>query len=375
MKKVGVITMHGVWNYGSALQAYATCHAINRLGYEAEIINYRFPNAYHSSLPRKKKKEAEISLWQLRLNGLCSRLIGVSLDKRLERLSSFFIHYVPITKPYESREELAATKPEYDIYLTGSDQVWNPLWVGEDTSFLLEWVPDEKKKIAYAASFGVKDLPESCKENYKRLLQRYDHISVREESAIIYELTGKRPQVTLDPTFLLSKQDWAALTPQPPIVKGDYILCYLLRYTFDPFPYAEDVIKYVKKQTGMKVVMIGPEATYILNGYKVLPNCGPLEFLNLFYNASYVITSSFHGTSFAINFRKDFISITDNENTSDNRQISLVKLLGLNEECLLTKETPLSKLPIPRIDYSSHEKTIENAVNTSMQYLENALKG
>ena len=374
-QKVGIITMHGVWNYGSALQAYATCYAIRRLGFDAEIINYKFPNEYHATLQRVKREEPMPSIWQLRLNGLCSKLIGVSLEKRLERLRYFFEQYVPLSREeYATREQLAEEAPEYDIYVTGSDQVWNPRWIGEDTSYLLEWVPDNKKKIAYAASFGIRELPTSICESYRRLLKRYDHISVREESSILDDLLGERGKVTLDPTFLLNKREWSELISEQPLVKGDYILCYLLRYTYDPFPYAEQVIRYVKKTTGMKVVMIGPEATYILNGYKVLPNCGPLDFLNLFYNASYVITSSFHGTSFAINFRKDFITIIDDNDAGDNRQVSLVKKLGLGSECVVRKNSSLADRPLPRIDYSLKAPAIDSAVADSLKYLADALK-
>ena len=123
----------------------------------------------------------------------------------------------------------------------------------------------------------------------------------------------------------------------------------------------------------MKVVMISPEATNILNGYKVLPNCGPIEFLNLFYHASYIITSSFHGTSFAVNFRKDFISIIDDSSAKDNRQISVIKKLGINQSCLVKKNSSLANFVLPRIDYKLCENNINEAVRQSENYLNKAL--
>ncbi len=374
MKTVGIITMHSVLNYGSVLQAYATLHCIEKLGYQAEIIDYRFPTEYHKSLAKfHKKKEVKDSLWRLHFNGFCSRILGVSQAEKLLKFDTFCKHYLKRSQPYYTKEQLQQSSPLYDIYVTGSDQVWNPNYTGDDTSFLLEWVPNDKRKIAYAASFGIKTLPDRYKPCYKKLLNRYAYISSRESSIILQELTGKPSKVTLDPTFLLGKAEWNKIIPEKQIVKGRYILCYLLRYTFDPFPYADQVISFARKSTGMKVVFIGPEASYIIKGYKVLPNCGPLEFLNLFYYASYVITSSFHGTSFAINFRKDFISIIDEHNSEDNRQVSLIKTLGINKECLIRKNTMLCKNELPHIDYSLYNNTIDGAVKWSMEFLKEAL--
>ena len=150
-------------------------------------------------------------------------------------------------------------------------------------------------------------------------------------------------------------------------------MCYLLRYSYDPYPYANKVIAWVKKKLKCKVIIIGPEVKSILKGYTVLPNCGPIEFLNLFFNASFIITSSFHGTSFAINFQKNFFTIIDDKKTLDNRQISLINMLDIPQSCVIKKNTLLKDLTMPNLDYSKLMK-IGQKRNESRQFLENAIK-
>lgn len=104
-----------------------------------------------------------------------------------------------------------------------------------------------------------------------------------------------------------------------------------------------------------------------------MPNCGPLEFLNLFANAEFVITSSFHGTSFAINFNKQFFTILDNKATLDNRQVSLIETLGLPSSCMVKKGTPASQLIMPNLDYTALDG-IERCRTQSKEFLRKALE-
>lgn len=363
-KNIGVITMHRVLNYGSYLQTYATYKFIQACGYNAVIIDYLFPNNYHKSLAAKRLNTTKKTNWiKNKIAGICFRLIRQNEALRTEKFSSFYKKELTFTKTYFSLDELQQDPPIFDIYITGSDQVWNPIWVGIDTAFLLSWVPKNRPKYSYAASFGLKELPSDISHFYKPYLEQYTAISIREQSEILEKMGLPQGKVVLDPTFLLNKDEWGGvITSQKPLIQGPYILCYLLDYTFNPFPYAHKVIKYIAKKTGYKIVMITSDPTNILRGYQVYPNCGPYDFLNLFYYAQFIITSSFHGTAFAINFQKSFISIVNDEQTLDNRQLAIIKELHVNPSCILIKNTPLKGFELPSPNYQ---------LNVIEQYLVN----
>lgn len=337
MKRIGIITMHAVRNYGSYLQTYALYKYLESLGHEVFIIDYKFPLEYHKSLHINDGTKTIEPKWiEKKIAGLCSRIVKLNPDLYEQRMASFYKDNINFTRPYESIEALACNPPIFDVYITGSDQVWNPYWVGVDTNFLLSWVEQNKLKISYAASFAIKELPEKYNDLYCKYLRQYNYISIREESDILKKM-GLHGQVVLDPTFLLDKYEWQKIIPSKPLIEGKYILCYLLRYSYDPYPYANKVITWVKKKLKCKVIIIGPEVESILKGNTVLPNCGPIDFLNLFFNASFVITSSFHGTSFAINFQKNFFTIIDDKKTLDNRQVSLINMLSIPQSCVVKK--------------------------------------
>lgn len=371
-KDIGIITMHRVLNYGSYLQTYATCKFIQSCGCKATIIDYLFPNDYHKSLAAKRPKTRKQNNWiQNKIAGICFRLIHQNEGLRKEKFASFYQKELTFTKPYQSLDELQQDPPLFDIYITGSDQVWNPIWIGTDTAFLLSWAPKNRPKYSYAASFGLKELPSDISRSFKTYLERYTAISIREQSDILEKMGLPKGKVVLDPTFLLNKEEWKGVISHEPLIQGPYILCYLLDYTFNPFPYAHKVIKYIAKKTGYKVVMITSDPTNILRGYHVYPNCGPYDFLNLFYYAQFIITSSFHGTAFAINFQKSFISIVNDEQTLDNRQLAIIRELHVNPSCILKKNTPLKGFELPPPHYQLN--IIENLRNMSKSYLQSML--
>ena len=373
MKTVAITTMHAVFNYGSILQAYALYRYIKDLGYNPFIVDYVFPNEYHLSIQKINEDDKKINKIRAHINGICYRIIKSNpSSKRI--LFENFMSNMTLSKKIRSKEEILLNPPIADIYVTGSDQVWNPYYIGNDNTFFLHWVPKDKKnfKISYAASLGGGKISSEFKNRIKPLLQEYAAVSVRERVNVLKELNIPAIQV-LDPIFLLNQDQWKTMISNKPIVNGKYILCYSLGYSFDPFPYAYDVIKKIKKKTGYKVVMIGGEPLNILKGYRLFNDCGPEEFLNLFYYSSFVITSSFHGTAFAINFNKPFISITDDKKVEDERQRRIVELAGLGAECLLPKNSPTEKISIMGQD-EKYPTNLEKEREASRTYLEYSLK-
>ena len=366
--------MHTPLNYGSYLQTYATYMFLKKNGFSPTIIDYRYPTSYHMQLAKNNNAPSiRHSFIHNKISGLCSRLLKSNPDDLKKKMRAFYLRNLTFTKAYHTAVELSNDPPLFDIYLSGSDQIWNPLYVGKDTTYMLSWIPEGRKRIAFSSSFSLTELPLEFNVLYKEQLEKYDHISIREKSNIPRFLLGHDVPVTVDPTMLFSKNDWKRLISLKPIIRGRYVLCYLLGYKFNPNPYGLKLANYVAKKIDAKVVSIGGDPINILRGVDILPNCGPEDFLNLFYNSAFVITSSFHGTAFALNFGKSFFSIINDGITSDNRQISLIKNLGLKEQCLVKKNTPLEGLAIPSINENDIASKIETYREYSKCYLLNAL--
>lgn len=345
-KTVAIITMHRVFNYGSILQAVALSNFLKTNRYNPLVVDYKFPNDYHSSIASRKAVDPTISWFRQHINGLCNRVIKSDVEHKIKGFTDY-LNQLSLTQSYNNEEELIKSPVKADIYLTGSDQVWNPRYVGKDLSFLLSWVPKKlgRRKVSYGASFGAKQLDHEHVAYIEPLLKDYDAISTREENEILPSI-GLKNNVVLDPIFLLNREEWSKSINASPIVKGEYILCYIIGYSYNPFPYADKVIKHIKKKKGYKVIMVPGEPLNILRGYKIMNDCTPTEILNLFYNASYIITSSFHGTAFAINFGIPFTTIVDDESDNDNRQESLIKRVGLGTQGILKKGTPIHQIQI-----------------------------
>ena len=200
MKKVGIITMHKVVNYGSALQAYALQRVIEKLGYDCEIIDYVYPNEYHLS------QYPKLPAWKSWVLFLIQMLYGFPQKKRIKLFERFYKDYLKLSPVcYKSREQLQGNPPHYDIYVTGSDQVWNPKSIVEDTSFMLSFVRNDVHKISYAASFATDSIPDRFRGLYKAYLDMYSAISVREKNGIeiIRNLIEKKSELVLYPTILL----------------------------------------------------------------------------------------------------------------------------------------------------------------------------
>ena len=365
MKKVGVITMHRIINYGSALQAYATLNAVSKFGYEAELIDYIFPN---------KKKN---STFLVKVKNLTLRIILFLFHGGKEkRFKSFYADYYNCSKKFSSPEDLKSEHPSYDILLTGSDQVWNPLYTGDDYSFLLSFSEDGTPKISYASSFSKSILPEEYKAIYAKCLRDYRFISVREASGInvVRELIGKTPFCACDPTLLLSKEEWGRLACKgKQLVKGEYVLLYILAYAYNPYPEILNIIEYVKKQTNLPIVILdGSLRTNKVEGARNIKNAGPLEFLRLVKNASFVVTTSFHGTAFALNFERPFFSVLSDNSKNDTRMMDLLQAVGADDRALVYNKVIENKdLSMDYVTITSRIKAIRRE---SSDYLKMILR-
>lgn len=377
MRKVGIITMHKVLNYGSYLQTLATYKYIESLGLDPIIIDYHYPTEYHltnaANLKKVSTTKKNIALTKRIVKKLAYWIVRPNIESKKKSFFSFYSKHIKFTKPYYSEKELFDNPPTCDYYVVGSDQVWNPLFIYHDKSFYLSWVRNNGKKISYASSIAIKEVPNEFIGDFKMELKTFSSISVREDPTILISILGKDVKQVLDPTFLLDKQDWLRYFSLSPIIKGKYILCYILGYSYNPYPYIYEVIEKVRKQLGYKVVFIDGEPANIYRGYKVMTNLGPESFLNLFYYSQFIITTSFHGTAFAINFNKNFLSVVDDNTTGDNRIVSIVRQLGIENECIIRRDTPVDQIRIPELEYKKIKDRLDILRGNSMNFLKEAL--
>lgn len=362
--KISLITMHRVPNYGSVLQTYATSKILNDLGHSVEVIDY---------IPRRLLLSRTIiseALYKNRLmlplNLLYSILVNVP---KLSMYNKFLHKYLKISKvKYHEIEDLKNQIPDGDVFISGSDQVWNTFYDGFiDPSFFLDFVPTNKKRIAYASSFGKSEVEDEEFDVVKKYINKYDFLSVRESSGVeIIKKMGRHDvEHVLDPTFLLSKDQWSELYSNK-VYKDKYILMYTVNKD------EGRLMKLVQEIADAKNLKI----YYLHNGLKGLKGCDkifrnqtPEQFLSLFSQADYIVATSFHGTAFALNFNKPFISVLPQKFRA--RVESILDLTGLKNR-MIVNDFSLEKALAP-IDFTQANSRLMHERLKSIKYLESCL--
>lgn len=260
---------------------------------------------------------------------------------------------------------------DYNAVICGSDQIWapnvfNPL-------YMLSFVPDKTKKLSYAASIGLNDIPETLVGEYSRLLSRLSAVSVRENNGqeLLQSRCGIESTVVLDPTLLLSAEDWTRLEIKPS-VGTPYIFCYLLNPSHN---YKKKILDY-QKRTGYKVVGITENADD-KEWMEVLEyrNVGPREFLGLIHQAKAVITDSYHCTIFSLHFNRPFITFERFKNTDSICQNSRIQQLDqyFNISKNIVSPNECDTLEAHAIGHMEFEKKRKYLKENSINYLKKAL--
>lgn len=356
--KIGILTMHKVLNYGSALQAYALQEILVKKGCKVEIIDYDFPYVNYNL----KDKLLSI-IYFLRYSYIRKRIIGFKL---------FYKKYFNLSIPFR-KHRINKYFFKYDAYVTGSDQVWNPKYIGSDTTFLLDFVPESNIKISYGSSFSCKQIPNDIEHLYKKYLLRYNNLSVREKNAVelVDNLINKKPHLVLDPTLLLDADDWSRLLPKESSINFSegYILVYSLTYAFNPFPYMSSMIEELHSKTGLKVLSLMSPISLSNIKCQIIVPASPIEFLGYIKNAAYVVTNSFHGVAFSINFQKNLLAIT--QRSDDDRIYNLLEELDLIN-CAYELNSS-KKLDIEFLDTKVSSNKLLKMRDKSKQFLFSAL--
>ena len=380
MRKIGIITILKVNNYGAELQAYATQCILNKLGWSAEIIDYLFyknPEFKKTKMarplfPMGNGKWLKEHLFPI-LNGMRELRYAKSNKVRKERFARFHRENTALSKTFKSMDELYRATFDYDVYMVGSDQVWNPGIYSSLEPYFLTFAPKGKKRVSYASSFGVSDIPEVAKPFYRKQLAEFSAISVRENTAVdlVKQLSGRDAQWVLDPTLLLSAAAWRQVCSD----RYNDLPPFVLVYELTPCAYIAELAKYIAKEKKLSIVRICKSAAREDENSDFLDvvDAGPAEFLELFGKAAFIVTNSFHGTAFSINFNKSFYTVIPHRKKNNSRQQSLLGMLDLKERMIWEN----SEYPDLNegIDYTHVNMLLDTERDKSIKYLKEAIDG
>ena len=360
---IKIITLHRVFNYGSVLQTYATEKMFEKHGHKVEIIDY-------ITEIRTLKKQFKITPPTLRQDMLhrsiyfFCKYFSLILKKRT--FWRFLKKNVNLTRrKYITYNDLVENPPIADVYITGSDQVWNSKYNnGIDRGFYLDFT-DSPNKFAFAASFGMEQIPENELEETKRLLKKYKSITVREDEAnvLLDKMKIDNHFVIIDPTLQLRKNDWLKLASKR-LIKEKYVLLMLL---YNEDNNATEYARKIADKMNAKLVKISwemkkPDKVDILFTHR-----NPKDFLSLFNYAEFIVTNSFHGLAFSINFNKEFIVVKRNE---FNSRIDSLLRLTKSESRQFDKNHFSIDILDKKIDYKSINQILEKERKKADKFIE-----
>lgn len=371
--RVGIITFHGSHNYGSVLQAYATQKIVAELGYEAEIINFRMESQkrYYSLYPHG------YGIWLL---GQCLLMLPIH-NKRAIRAKKFesFIEKMNLSgSELKNRDDLKTIIKRYDVYLSGSDQIWSlevPELVGAKEDFtgvyFFDFIDNDKPRISYASSIGKITYKELISK--KDLLKKFNSLSTREQYGVdlLKRIVKRNVELVLDPTFLLNKEQWWDLAGENRLIKEPYVFLYTLHGLKHGLKWGR-VLTEFKKRIGLNIVAVSPFFPITAPAVHNVIDAGPLDFLNLIKNAELIFTDSFHGTAFSINMNKPFYSYLGKD-TGDTRKLGLMKMFGI-EERALESINDIDRIDNYGLDYKKYKTIIDCKREKSKMWLINSLE-
>lgn len=355
LKKVHIITFAGSVNYGAALQGYALYKTVSDLGYACEVIDYN-RGRHH------KNYVCQMS-GNMSIKGKCVKLLTVGKRYPLSRkFNSFVVKHEQLSRMYNGRGTLKSNvwNPD-DIYLVGSDQVFNLDMTGGDFHYFLDFT-NSPNKIAYAPSFGTTHIPTRYKDKCAERLREFKMVTVREESgaALIKELTGLSAHIVLDPCFLLSQEEWCKVLVRPN--EDGYVLIFTLISDDELISQAKSFARN-KNLTLYNIVYNSQEVIGAINLY----NLSPEEWGGYFRNAERIYTNSFHGMVFSLIFHRQFVVGLDKgggRKTKNSRIVDLLTRIGVDR---------IHDLNESSVDYAVIGPKLETEIQKSFRYLEEML--
>lgn len=308
MTKVGILTFHCADNYGAMLQAYGLKEYLRKRKVDAEIVRYEppFMTGRHWLIPYIPRNDFQGVLYSVWHGGMRNIKMGKAFFERKMHMSDFRKRYLIRKGQKKMLFSNQLKKLSYQYYIVGSDQIWNPsITLGLKKVYFGAFENSEKRKvISFAASLGGASLSPEYDQEFSRLINYVDSVSVRESASISYvrQFCKKDVSAVLDPVFLLSKREWTAVEKLPD--QRSYIFVYMTEKNEALTSYVERL----SKKKGMLVINIEGRAK--ISGENILTDyvAGPGEFLGYIHKADYVVTNSFHGIAFSIIYQKNFMA-------------------------------------------------------------------
>ena len=349
------------------MQAYALMKYLKNIGNEVEIIDYKpdYLSNHYNMLsidnPAWEKNIITKAIYltlkaPMRINGL----------KRKKEFDKFREEYLTITSErYTSNEELKNNLPKADIYICGSDQIWNSLHQnGKDPAFYLDFVPDNKVKASYAASFATDTIEDIYKPMVREKISRLDGVAIREKSGveIVKDLGIENAINVVDPVFLLDKNEWDNIATETFNDK------YILVYDFDKSNLVKQLATDIANKTGYKIYTINADKPKYADKHFNLS--GPKTFVSLVKNAEMVISNSFHAVVFSVIYNKNIVIVNRTENIN-TRMRDLLDDLKLKNR-LVNDNYNLDEI-LKDINYKESNEIINKKIESSKSYIDKVL--
>ena len=395
MKTALQLTMYFVRNYGAVLQTHALQRVIDSIpGWKCMTLDLRpqWINGGWSFCAPSRASETVVVKRNLFRRLICrivsvtsyviSRFRGRFVVQRWNRIFDDFLDKeIRLTRHYSTPDEFGHNPYFADIYITGSDQTFNPRFTKGELTWFWDFLPrdcaDRNRIISYAASLGTGVLLPEYHQIYAKWLPKYDSLSLREKKGVdIVKGIGADAAQCCDPTMLLTREQWAIFAGKSCIrLRKPYVLCYNLRYAVNPYPMAEVLEEQVGKTLGVQVVHLQEAVDPFVHRIgRTIRYANPYDFVDLFFNASFIMTSSLHGTIFALLSGKPFLAYVNDSNSVDCRVKDLLETVSAEKHAV-----PISR--IESIEFNaddfSPESETANAIDafrkSSLRWLKTEL--
>lgn len=365
--KTITVTTHRAINYGAVLQAYALQNVQKKLGYENEILDFIREESIYEKMYFTSFRHFLISVY-LNMETILHKRAVMELYKKFENFRNTHLH---LTKPYYSISQITNNPPSANCYVTGSDQVF---YLSNDDEIYnirtLNFGDSSIKRYSYAASLVQFSLKDSQRDLLCNTLNTFDEISLREQSGAQYlnSFYDRKIDVHIDPTLLLNQSDWNLLAEEPNI-NTSYILCYPLL----GHKKLQKIIDELKKETNLPVFCIQTEQIKRIKADVYIRTASPEQFLGYIKNASYIVTTSFHGTALSIIYEKPFYTLI--KDYKSERMTDLLELLGIDRKERIIEEDGETILSFTPIEYDSVNEKRRIEAEKSLEYLQSISKG